>query len=101
MLPESARALQAWPDTDELSVTGDTRVLEETAAVLRDIRKAKSEAKVSMRAGVTAITITGPTDALARLALTVPDLRAAGRFADYSTRDGESVGAVDIEVSRD
>ncbi len=92
---------QAWPDTDELSVTGDTRVLEETAAVLRDIRKAKSEAKVSMRAGVTAITITGPTDALARLALTVPDLRAAGRFADYSTRDGESVGAVDIEVSRD
>ncbi len=81
----------AWPDADELPSAGDPAVLAATSDVLRQVRKAKSTAKVSMRAGVGRAEVRGAD--VARLA--VADLRAAGRIIDLvlepAAREGFSV----------
>ena len=72
----------SWPDADrlaEIARDGDPRVLRDTSAVLADVRKAKSEAKTSMRTEVAAATVTGPQEALHRVELARDDLRATGR----------------------
>ncbi|MBG6091157.1 valine--tRNA ligase [Actinomadura viridis] len=73
----------AWPLSSDLPAGGDPAVLDATAEALRQIRKAKSEAKASMRAEVSHAAVRGSaTASIAR-----PDLVAAGRIADLSLED--------------
>ena len=72
----------AWPSVDELSgVIGEPALVSDVATVLSGIRKAKSDAKVSMRADVTAAVVSGDADALGRVEQAAGDLAAAGRLA--------------------
>ena len=72
----------AWPVTDEISAAaGDPAVVADVATVLSGIRKAKSEAKVSMRADVESAVVTGDADAIARVEEAAGDLAASGRIA--------------------
>jgi valyl-tRNA synthetase len=66
--------LASWPDPAELPSGGDPDVLTATVDVLREVRRAKSAAKVSMRAEVARVLVRGPS--VSRLAES--DLRAAG-----------------------
>jgi valyl-tRNA synthetase len=59
-------------------------VLATAAAVLGQIRKAKSEAKVSMRAEAARVIVRGPGDAAEAVRASEGDLRAAGNIADFS-----------------
>jgi len=63
---------------------GDREVLATAAAVLGQIRKAKSEAKVSMRAEAARVVVRGPDWAEDAVRATEGDLRAAGNIADLS-----------------
>ena len=81
----------AWPTAAELVEGGDPRTLTDAGAVLGAIRKAKSDAKVGMRAEVTSATVTGPLEALARVKTCADDLRAAGRVATLEYSEGETV----------
>ena len=81
----------AWPTAAELVDGGDPRTLTDAGAVLGAIRKAKSDAKVGMRAEVTSATVTGPLEALARVKTCADDLRAAGRVATLEYAEGETV----------
>ena len=81
----------AWPTTAELPSGGDPRTLSDTGAVLGAIRKAKSDAKVGMRAEVTSATVAGPEDALARVRAGENDLRAAGRVETLEYAEAETV----------
>ena len=66
---------------------------------LAGVRKAKSEAKVGMRAEVPSMTIVGPAAALAHVRAAEADLRAAGKLTgilDYA--EGDEVGARDVEL---
>ena len=68
-------------------------------AALAAIRKAKSEAKVGMRAEVPSMTLVGSDEVLAHVRVAEPDLRAAGRLTgalDYAL--GEELGARDVEL---
>src|SRR4029079_18050897 len=59
----------SWPDAGELAVLagdGDAAVLADTSVVLGALRKAKSEAKTSMRTEVASATVTGPPEAVDR-----------------------------------
>ncbi|HEX6467466.1 MAG TPA: valine--tRNA ligase, partial [Streptosporangiaceae bacterium] len=67
-----------WPEAAELPA-GDPEILAGTAAVLRRVRKTKSEAKVSMRADVAHALVRGAI--VAKVRLVEADLRAAGRIA--------------------
>jgi valyl-tRNA synthetase len=74
-----------WPSAEP--GTGDPAVLEVAAEVLRQIRRAKSEAKVSMRAEVSCLTVTSPQAGLVRLAQ--DDLCAAGNVEEFVLEQGE------------
>jgi valyl-tRNA synthetase len=72
----------SWPSVAELSGVddGDPEVLPTVAETLGQVRRAKSDRKVSMRTEVAAVRVTGPPEVLHRLELAEGDLRAAGRI---------------------
>jgi valyl-tRNA synthetase len=85
-----------WPGTAELRAqAGDPEVLTAATEVLTAVRRAKSEAKVSMRTEVHSTVVTAPPDVLARLALAETDVRAAGRIQQVDLREGPSL---DVEI---
>jgi valyl-tRNA synthetase len=90
----------SWPDADEVAATADgadAGVLRDVSVVLAGIRKAKSEAKTSMRTEVTAATVTGPQDALDRVALAAADLQATGRVGELALAADD--GPLSVSVS--
>lgn len=88
-----------WPTADTLrSHSGNADLITVTAEVLSQLRKVKSEAKVSMKAGLHNATIHAPHDQIELIKLAEPDLLAAGRVDGsfgYQVADGN------IEVSAD
>ena len=87
---------QAWPKAEEytaLAADGDPAVLAATAEVLRDVRRAKSEAKLSMRAEVESVRVAG--DRVEAVRSAVGDLAAAGRAV---TIDLEPVEGKELTV---
>jgi valyl-tRNA synthetase len=73
-----------WPPAGPMrgARTGDPAVLATAAAVLGQVRKAKSAAKLSMRAEATRVVVRGPDEAAVRASES--DLRSAGNIADFS-----------------
>jgi len=89
----------SWPDSAQLAALAgdaDATLVEDVAAVLTLIRKAKSEAKASMRADVTSCVITASTGQITRLQLGIDDLKAVGRIAELSFVEGD--GPIDVQV---
>jgi valyl-tRNA synthetase len=82
----SAAAASPAPASAGAGRDGDASVLAAAAAVLAQIRKAKSEAKVSMRAEAARVVVRTASAELADAVRTSEgDLRAAGNIADFST----------------
>ncbi len=91
-----------WPDAAPLAeVAGDVpaAVLADTSVALSQIRKAKSEAKVSMRTEISSAVVSGPADAVARVLLAADDLKGAGRIESLSTSAGGEVLAVEVALA--
>ncbi|TQM38137.1 valine--tRNA ligase [Pseudonocardia cypriaca] len=89
---EGSVHLAPWPDAAEIRAhAGDPGVLTAATDVLTAVRRAKSEAKVSMRTDVSKTVVTAPQAVLARLALAETDVRAAGRIQELDVREGESL----------
>jgi valyl-tRNA synthetase len=91
----------AWPVADEvagLAPGAEPDVLRDTSVVLAAVRKAKSEAKTSMRTEVSAATVTGPQAALHRVAEATADLQATGRVGELVFRadDGPLAATVTL-----
>jgi valyl-tRNA synthetase len=78
----------SWPDSEALralSTQGDVAVLTTATEALRMIRKAKSEAKLSMRAVVASAEFTGSPAMIEHINLVSKDLTAAGSLESIST----------------
>ena len=90
----------SWPSVDELPGTGDAAVVDDVAAALSLVRRAKSEAKVSMKAEVDLVVISGPDEMLARVRAAEADLKAAGRIEriDYTSADTLDVTVTLAEI---
>ncbi len=89
----------SWPTVEEVPSGGDPGMVASVGAALATIRKAKSEAKVGMRAEVPTMTLVGPDAALAQVRTAEADLRAAGKLTgslEYAT--GDEIGARDVEL---
>jgi valyl-tRNA synthetase len=85
-----------WPTADDAAAGagGDADVLAAVGDALAGVRKAKSEAKVGMRAEVAAIVLAGPAAWVDRVRLAEADLRAAGRITgtvDYALAETPEV----------
>ena len=81
-----------WPSATEvraLAADGDTEVGSAASEVLAAIRKAKSDAKLSMKHDIARVDVSGSAVTLDRIRASEGDLRTAGRVAEfaYSTTD--------------
>jgi valyl-tRNA synthetase len=91
----------AWPLAEELrGVAGDGDPLVSTvaAAVLGEIRRAKTTAGASLRADVELVTVRAPSAELAALEAVAADLRAAGRVRELILSAGEEL-AVEVVLA--
>jgi valyl-tRNA synthetase len=101
----------SWPNAGELSVMTATAAdanerereredmaLEITADVLREVRKAKSQAQVKMRAPVSRVLVCDIPQRLTALELGLDDLREAGSIERIETVEAEEF-AVEVELA--
>src|SRR5690606_33523920 len=87
-----------WPTSAEVAgLTGDAAMLDTTAAVRSGVRRAKSDAKVSMRTPVAALTVTAPDAQAEALRQAASDLLDAAKAESISYRSGEF--AVEAQVA--
>jgi valyl-tRNA synthetase len=98
----------AWPEPGPLLAAGGSdakdaedadAVLDAASAAIGAIRKAKSQARLPMRASVRRLAVTGPAPQLAALAGVLADVRAAGTVAEVDLREaaaGDPVHEVTI-----
>ncbi|MGI9092173.1 MAG: valine--tRNA ligase [Mycobacteriales bacterium] len=90
-----------WPDAADIGapVTGaDPHPLRAAAAAIAAVRKAKSDAKVSMRTDVRMLRIIGPDAHLEPLRGVERDLRDAGRIAALEWISAGDVVRYDVEL---
>jgi valyl-tRNA synthetase len=83
---------QAWPASHEVAAaTADARpeVFEVAAVVLGEIRKAKTEAKRSLKTPVARVEVVDTAERIAALELAVDDLREAGNVAELVLTAGD------------
>jgi valyl-tRNA synthetase len=88
-----------WPVTSELPDDGDPAVVTAAAEALAGVRKAKSDAKQSMRADVQTATVIAPEEQVARLAAARDDLTDAGRIATLAVVAGTGPLTVDVVLA--
>jgi valyl-tRNA synthetase len=99
-----------WPDAGELLALGvaperDQRMREDTALqitadVLREVRKAKSQAQVKMRAPVSRVVVYDRAQRLSALELGEGDLLEAGTIERIETVEAEEF-AVEVELAEE
>jgi valyl-tRNA synthetase len=84
-----------WPTAEELaSHRGDPAILAVTGEVLSAVRKAKSDAKASMRAEVSLVSISAADDRLDLVRQAEADLQAAARAEQVTYAQGDPDVAV-------
>ena len=91
-----------WPEASDLVAVagnGDAEVVDAVAAALSGIRKAKSEAKTSMRTDVASAVVSGSADDVDRVKVGAPDLKAAGRVVDLSFEAKPEAVGVTVAVT--
>jgi valyl-tRNA synthetase len=90
-----------WPEAATLRAaagTGDPMILTVAGEVLREVRRAKSEAKRSMRAEVERVKVTDTPDRLNAIVLAGGDIRAAGVIGQLFMDKGDAF-AVEIDLA--
>jgi valyl-tRNA synthetase len=89
----------SWPTADELgAVDADPLVLDVAAAVLGEVRKAKTAARASMRADVTLCIVRDVAARQDALDFAAEDLREAGRIGQLATEESDRF-SVEVELS--
>jgi valyl-tRNA synthetase len=92
----------SWPTPEELNQGLDSSnidLLDLASQALFGTRKAKSDAKASMKADVISANLVAPRDMVARLELLSPDLKAAGRIASLSFVSGEELAVTEVVLA--
>jgi valyl-tRNA synthetase len=89
----------AWPVAPELPAGGNPAVVSAAAEALAGVRKAKSDAKQSMRADVERVTVTAPAGQVALVEAARDDLVDAGRIAALSIVAGGGPLTVDVVLA--
>jgi valyl-tRNA synthetase len=92
----------AWPTIDDLNTVAaqaDPAILEAVGAALAGVRRAKSQAKVGMRADVQSAVLVGPPATLKQIRLAAGDLSAAGRIAALEFQPAEMFAVHDVVLA--
>ena len=92
----------SWPTRDDLNTVAaqaDPAILGAVGAALAGVRRAKSQAKVGMRADVQSAVLTGPPATLKQIRLAAGDLSAAGRIAALDYQPAETFAVHDVVLA--
>ncbi len=92
----------AWPKANELETGLDSAnldLLPLASTALFGTRKAKSDAKASMKADVLEATLTAPQETISRLELIAADLKAAGRIQNLKLNAGAEFAVSDVVLA--
>jgi valyl-tRNA synthetase len=92
----------AWPDPAGLLALADaagtgpggTAALDAAAAAIGAVRRAKSRARLPMKATVSQLILTAPQEQLDALAAAAPDVSAAGHVGEITLRPLAGIEAV-------
>ena len=90
---------QVWPQASEVELpggNGDPAVLDSVSEALAGVRKAKSDAKVGMRAEVESVTIAAPSAVIDQIRAGEADLVAAGRILAHTYAASEQGQQIDV-----
>ncbi|MBB4684986.1 valine--tRNA ligase [Amycolatopsis jiangsuensis] len=77
---------------------GDPGLLPLAGSVIAAVRRAKSDAKVSMRSAVESLAVTAPARLLAEFGEVAADVRLAGAVTTVTTHEGEGDLAVEVTI---
>jgi len=97
----------AWPDADDVRAAasdGDRLVAEVAGEVLGAVRKAKSEARKSMRAPVDRVVVRDTGDRLDALRFALDDLKEAGSIKNVDLEllsDASGPAEIEVELAAD
>jgi valyl-tRNA synthetase len=97
----------AWPDAEDVRAAardGDRLVAEVAGEVLGAVRKAKSEARKSMRAPVDRVVVRDNGDRLDALRFALDDLKEAGSINNLDLEllnDGSGPAEIEVELADD
>ncbi|HET7846970.1 MAG TPA: valine--tRNA ligase [Acidimicrobiia bacterium] len=87
---EGSVHLASWPSTVELDPhAGDPEVFRLTSEVLTAVRRAKSDAKASMAAGLASVSVAAGSESLELIRQAETDLKAAARVGELAYSEGE------------
>ena len=92
----------AWPTAEELTLGLDTQnidLLPLASQSLFGTRKAKSDAKASMKADVSSAKMQAPSEQLARLEVISRDLKAAGRIQNLTFVTGPEIQVTEVVLA--
>jgi valyl-tRNA synthetase len=92
----------SWPKAEELVTgleAGNLDLLPLASTALFGTRKAKSDAKASMKADVLEATMTAPQETIERLELISADLKAAGRIQNLKLNNGAEFSVSDVVLA--
>jgi valyl-tRNA synthetase len=91
---------QLWPTAAEVAVDeGEVRLLPLVGDALSQVRKAKSEAKVSMRTDVAAVVVRGTPADVELVAMAADDLRSAGKIGELTFDSATEVAGLEVTVT--
>jgi valyl-tRNA synthetase len=89
----------SWPVTEELTAgvdAGNIGLLDLASIAVGGVRKAKSDAKASMKAAVESATIEAPAAVLTSLRLLEADLKSVGKIQSLTYAEGEELAMTQI-----
>ncbi|RPE76486.1 MULTISPECIES: valine--tRNA ligase [unclassified Frondihabitans] len=92
-----------WPTVAELAEVGEivapTGLLELVGEALISIRRAKTDAKASLKTPVTSAVVVAPADSLELLRTAAADLSAVGRIESLTFEAGDALAVSDIVLA--
>jgi valyl-tRNA synthetase len=88
-----------WPTASELPADGDPAIVRAAAEALAGVRKAKSDAKVSMRADVQSATVIAPDVQVPLVEAVRGDLVDSGRIATLDVVAGSGPLMVQVVLA--
>ncbi|MBW3594447.1 MAG: valine--tRNA ligase, partial [Actinobacteria bacterium] len=88
----------AWPSVDQMPDGEDDGSFDVAVYVLGEIRRAKSEAKVSIKFPVARLEVRGPSEKLGLLRAVWEDVMATGNVQDHDFLDDDSIDDLAVAV---
>ncbi|MGH8829459.1 MAG: class I tRNA ligase family protein, partial [Jiangellaceae bacterium] len=91
--------LVGWPEPGELAAgAGDPAVYDTASALVGAVRKAKSDARLSMRTVIERATVAAPAAEHLRIQEILPDVLAAGQITEVTLMDGGPDEGVTVKL---